>query len=94
MIAKGMSIYDLAQKAELTEACIRNWYSARNYTPSLEAIEKLCYAFDITVAELLCNEEEVTVLTGETKQLLDKFRILNKRQKEAVMIHVDSYLNT
>lgn len=44
---KRISIYELAEKSDLTEACIRNWYTKRNYTPSLEAIEKICRAFDI-----------------------------------------------
>lgn len=25
--SKGLSIYELAEKADLTEACIRNWYT-------------------------------------------------------------------
>lgn len=51
--SKGLSIYELAEKADLTEACIRNWYTKRNYTPSLEAIEKICFALGITEAELV-----------------------------------------
>ena len=47
MEKKGLSVYELAKKADLTEACIRNWYTKRNYTPSLEAIEKICCALDI-----------------------------------------------
>lgn len=94
MVAQNMSIYDLAQKADLTEACIRNWYSARNYTPSLEAIEKLCGAFEISVAELLCDNEDFVAVTAETRKFLEKYQMLNKRQKEAVTIHVESYLNS
>lgn len=94
MIAKNMTIYDLAHKAELTEACIRNWYSKRNYTPSLEAIEKVCGAFDMTVAEFLCDKEDTIVVTAEMRKFLENYRILNTKQKEAVRIHVESYLNT
>ncbi len=47
IVQHNISIYDLAQKSDLTEACIRNWFTKRNYTPSLEAIEKISKAFRI-----------------------------------------------
>ena len=49
---KGMSYYELSNKADLTGACISNWYSKRNYTPSLDAIIKVCKVLDISLAEL------------------------------------------
>ena len=38
---KGLSIYEVAEKSDLTEACIRNWYTKRNYTPSMVLDENL-----------------------------------------------------
>ncbi|MCI9504261.1 MAG: hypothetical protein HFE26_02560 [Clostridia bacterium] len=38
--SQNLTVYELAQKSDLTEACIRNWFTKRNYTPSLEALEK------------------------------------------------------
>jgi len=67
---KGISIYELAKKSDLTEACIRNWYTKRNYTPSLEAIEKICRAFDIPETELVRrDDEEMVPMTEIEKQM-------------------------
>lgn len=69
---KKISIYELAEKADLTEACIRNWYTKRNYTPSLEAIEKICRAFDISESELVRRDDEELVPMTEKEKLLLK----------------------
>lgn len=70
---KRISIYELAEKSDLTEACIRNWYTKRNYTPSLEAIEKICRAFDISESELVRrDDEELVPMTEKEKLLLKK----------------------
>ncbi len=93
IISRQLSIYELAQKADLTEACIRNWYTARNYTPSLEAIEKICKALEISVFELFCDGEDMIPVNSEIMLLLEKMQKLNAKQKNAVMIHIDSYIN-
>ena len=48
---KNMNIYQLSLKSEVTEACIRNWYSKRNYSPSLESLQKIAEALNISVTE-------------------------------------------
>ena len=68
---KKISIYELAEKADLTEACIRNWYTKRNYTPSLEAIEKICRAFDISESELVRRDDEELISMTEKKKLVN-----------------------
>ena len=89
--ARGISIYDLAQKADLTEACIRNWFTARNYTPSLEALEKISKALDIPPFELLCDNDEIMPTTPENKEFLSKFNNLTKEQKGALLILLDCF---
>ena len=89
--ARGISIYDLAQKADLTEACIRNWFTVRNYTPSLEALEKISKAFDISPFELLCDDDEIMPATPENKEFLSKFNLLTKEQKDALLNLLDRF---
>jgi transcriptional regulator with XRE-family HTH domain len=57
--SRNVTVYELAQKSDLTEACIRNWFTKRNYTPSLEALEKISKAFQIEPFELLCEDAEL-----------------------------------
>ena len=93
MEKKGLSVYELAKKADLTEACIRNWYTKRNYTPSLEAIEKICCALDISEAELVCREdEELVPMTAEEKRLVKNWYALNEGQKVLVLMQIDEFL--
>ncbi len=91
---KGWSIYELAEKAELTEACIRNWYTKRNYTPSLEAVEKICRAFEISVAELVCSDDEKLVpLNGDGQKFMQNWTLLDKKQRTLLMMQMDAFLN-
>ena len=91
---KGISIYALAEKAELTEACIRNWYTKRNYTPSLEAIEKICHALDVSVAILVQEEtEELMPVTPREKELLENWAILEEKQKKVILMQMDAFLS-
>ena len=32
---RGLTLYKLAEMADISHVCIRNWYSKRNYKPSL-----------------------------------------------------------
>ena len=91
---KGMSIYEVAKKSDLTEACIRNWYTKRNYTPSLEAIEKICNTFNITEAELMLMEDEELVSVGEEERdLLKGWLLLSDSQKKLVKMQIDAFLD-
>lgn len=88
------TIYELAQRSELTEACIRNWCTKRNYTPSLEAIEKICKALDISVAELVHDESEnLMVVNDEKLQLLENWSELEEKQKKVILMQIDVFLD-
>lgn len=90
---KRISIYELAEKADLTEACIRNWYTKRNYTPSLEAIEKICRAFDISESELVRrDDEELVPMTEKEKLLLKNWLLLDEKQRNLILMQIDAFL--
>lgn len=90
---KRISIYELAEKSDLTEACIRNWYTKRNYTPSLEAIEKICRAFDISKSELVRrDDEELVPMTEKEKLLLKNWLLLDEKQRNLILMQIDAFL--
>ena len=77
METKGITVYELARRADLTEACIRNWYTKRNYTPSLEAIEKICIALDVPVTDLVkTDDQEAVYLLPDDKELITKKKLV------------------
>lgn len=90
---KRISIYELAEKSDLTEACIRNWYTKRNYTPNLEAIEKICRAFDISESELVRrDDEELVPMTEKEKLLLKNWLLLDEKQRNLILMQIDAFL--
>mgnify|MGYP003300239255 CR=1 FL=1 len=90
---KNMTIYELAQKAEITDACIRNWYTKRNYNPSLVAIIKVCNALDIPVAELFREDgDEVVYASKEEKLLLSNWAVLNDKQRNVIKTLMETFI--
>ena len=91
---RGISIYALAEKADLTEACIRNWYTKRNYTPSLEAVEKICLALEVTETELVRREDEKLIpATLDERNLIKSWLLLDEKQKKLILLQIDAFLN-
>lgn len=91
--ARGMSMYSLAQAADLTQTCLANWYGKRNYEPSVAALEKVAKALDVTMAELFCdNTEQMYPLSAETQQLFVDWQKLNEEQKKAVTGIIDCFI--
>ncbi len=93
MTAKGMTMYSLAQAADLTQACLANWYGKRDYEPSITALEKVCKALDITMAELFCDDStHMIAISEEFMQVYKGWQKLSKAQKNAIITHIESYL--
>ena len=89
---KEVSISQLAINSDISDACIRNWFSKRNYNPSLETLLKICDGLDIDICELFVNDEqEFYPINQELKELINFWNKLDKKQKEAVLIHIKSY---
>lgn len=94
MSQKDISIYELAKKADLTEASIRNWYTKRSYTPSLEAIIKISHALDVPVADFFREDDnEQIYVTKKEKELLMDWSLLNDKQRIAVKSVIDSFIS-
>ncbi len=90
---RNMTIYQLSAKAEITDACIRNWYTKRNYTPSLVAIIKVCNALEIPLTELLKEDDDEFVCVGEAERsLLSNWALLNEKQKGIIKTLMETFL--
>ncbi len=93
MNAQHLTMYSLAKAADLTQTCIANWYSSRNYEPSLSALEKVCEVLGVTLSELFCSDEEEMIPVDQyTKKLFNDWQKLNFMQKDAIKTHIESYL--
>ncbi len=86
MIAKGFKRYTLAERAGVSYPTIQNWYTSRNYHPSLDSLIKICEVLDISLSTLLLSEgEELYPINSEKKELLEYFEMLNTENKKLVI---------
>lgn len=81
--AKGWSMNRLAVEAELTQSTIAHMFS-RGTTPSLQTLLNICDAFGISAAQFFSEETEPEYLSADEKELLNNYRRLDEKQKEAI----------
>lgn len=81
--------YELAQRSALPQSTISSWYR-KNMLPSLSSLEKICHAFDMTMAQFLSENANLTEITSEQEMLLKKWELLSPKQKAAFLDLMDS----
>lgn len=93
MKERGLTIYALAVKSDLSQACIANWYSERKYMPSIEALEKICVGLGISMAELFCDRDsEWLPVKAEKRELFFKWDKLDIDERELIMRTIDKLI--
>lgn len=60
-------------------------------TPTLLALQAVCDAFEISLAEFFA-EDEIIVVTPEVKELFNDWQVLTKEEKASVMAIVKNYI--
>lgn len=60
------------------------WYR-KEMTPSISSLEKICAAFDLTLAQFFAEEEEFSVLTPDQTQLLEQWMTLSAEEKHLLL---------
>ena len=84
------SLSKLAKKAGLSETTVYDWYNENHYTPSRRAIEDICAVFGISLAEFY-SDVEVDKLTDKEMKLLETFRKIPDKKKDAVLAMVEAF---
>lgn len=93
MNEQGYTIYSLSKTTGLSQTTIANWFNKINNEPSISALEKICEAFSITMAELFsCEEDTMLPCNNELKDIFGKWQKLTPEEKTAVIVHINSYL--
>lgn len=82
--ARGWSEYQLAVKSALPQSTISSWYR-KNLVPSVQSLEKICTAFDISLSQLFAGEGETVELTESQRLLLERWAALDHNQQQAVL---------
>ncbi len=90
---KKINVYALAKKSGVTQPCIANWFNERNYTPSIDALEKVCDGLEITMAQLFCKDDEAMMpVAAEERKLLEIWQILNVNQRNYLLKLLESII--
>ena len=89
--AKGMSVYELAQKSGISKNTIYRWYS-KNYTPTLDSLQVICEkGLEISLVEFFALDTQLLPATPELKEIVELWMNLSDRQKQAVKQMLLSY---
>lgn len=95
MNEQGYTIYSLSKASGLSQTSIANWYNKIQNEPSVSALEKICDVFGITMAELFATENDVMLpCKDEFKDMYHKWQRLTPIQRNAIKVHIDSYVKT
>ena len=80
---RDWSTYRLAYEAGLTQSTLSNMF-ARGTCPTVDTLEKICEAFGISLAEFFESDEKKAHVSKEELELLNKYRALTDKEKDAV----------
>ena len=89
---KKWSLSKLAKETGIAESTVYDWYNENHFTPSRRTIESICEAADISLAEFY-SDIEVDKLTDKETKLLELFRQVPDKKKDAVLTVVQSLID-
>lgn len=76
--------YQLSVQSQIPQSTISSWYR-KNMLPSLASLEKICDAFDMTMAEFFSVGSRGVIVDSQQFELLQCWRKLDKNQKELLL---------
>jgi transcriptional regulator with XRE-family HTH domain len=79
---RGWSMYKLSEESGVSHGTIRNWMSTNTY-PLHPALESVCEAFGITVAEFFA-EGNLVELTPDLMEHIEDLRCLSPADRASV----------
>lgn len=82
-LEKGWTIYQLAKQAGISPTTIYNWRD-RGSSPTLELLDAVSSALEISAISLLINEEDLKALTEEQKEVIILWNSLSVEQKQSI----------
>lgn len=84
-LARKWSEYQLAERSGIPQSTISSWYR-KNQIPTIPSLEKICAAFNITLAQFFSDKNtKFQSLTEEQQELLNEFGKLQKDQQQAIL---------
>ncbi len=83
-LERNWSEYKLSEEAEIAQTTISSWFRKGIY-PSIPSLEKICKAYNISMAQFFDFDNEPVSLNENQKILLDNWNRLNDKQKRIIL---------
>ena len=87
---RGWSNYRLKEEAQLPTATISNMFS-RQTMPSITTLKAICNAFNMSLSQFFCENEDDIILSDEEICLIQKYQRLTVKEKRIVMILLNEF---
>ena len=84
MEERGWTDYRLAKESNLSHSTVTNMFN-RNNAPTLPALEAICKAFGITLAQFFSESDEPNALTPEQQEVFSRWSSLSDEQKRLLL---------
>lgn len=86
MESQGLKKHTLADKAGIAAPTIQNWYSSRNYEPTIYCLSKICDVLNITMSQLFLEEDSLMFpVTDDLKFLLESYLSIDIEGREIIL---------
>ena len=69
--SRSMTQEELAEALFVSRTAISKWESGRGY-PSIDSLKVISHYFSVTIDDLICSEEMISVAENEKKEFADK----------------------
>ena len=89
---RGWTTYKLAMESGITQSTLSNMFQ-RKTCPTIETLEKICAAFDMSLADFLSDNQQKVSLTKDEATLINKYKLLKQNEKKSIQIVIDTLLN-
>lgn len=83
-LERNWSEYRLSEESGIAQTTISSWFKKDIY-PSIPSLEKICKAYDISMAQFFNFDNEPVSLSPEQNELLENWNRLSGEQKTAVL---------
>lgn len=88
-MARGWSEYKLSVESEIPQTTISSWFR-KQICPTVPSIEKICKAYNITLAQFFNESSEPVALTEKQCEVIECFSKLDEKQQDALLAFLAS----
>lgn len=70
--SRSMTQEELAESLFVSRTAISKWKSGRGY-PSIDSLKEISRFFSVTIGDLICSDEMITVAENDKKEFVSKY---------------------